>query len=168
MQLEIGPFEIAVRLLAAIAAGALIGWDREWRGKPAGLRTHVLVTLGAATLTLIGVELSLAPPVTTDAGWSHFDPTRVIQAVAGGIGFIGAGSIIRDGGSVQGLTTAGGLWSAGAIGIACGAGLFMIALISAGLAFATLTFLHTVECRALDTKESDESKDVGKDEERTS
>lgn len=105
--------EVFLRLGAAVAAGALIGLDRELRHKPAGLRTLALVSLGSAVFVLETVDPASAHPDAT---------SRVIQGVVTGVGFLGAGSIIRgtDEGTVRGLTTAASIWLGAATGVACG------------------------------------------------
>jgi putative Mg2+ transporter-C (MgtC) family protein len=109
--------ELTLRLLAALLAGALLGVEREVRGHVAGVRTHGLVAVGAALFTIVGAygfpELARS---------SNVDPQRVAAQVVTGIGFIGAGVIMRDGFSVKGITTAATLWIAGALGVTAGAG----------------------------------------------
>jgi len=131
--------EVALRLLVAIAIGALIGWDRERADKPAGLRTHMLVALGSASFTLLGFEVGdhLAPK-TGDG----FDPTRVLQGVIGGIGFLGAGAIIQNRGHVSGITTAASVWVAGALGSAAGVGAYVLAVFTSLMAFGILRFVR--------------------------
>jgi putative Mg2+ transporter-C (MgtC) family protein len=113
--------ELLGRLLLATLLGGLIGLNRESQGKPAGLRTHALVALGAATLTIVGLLLQ-----ATDTGAA----SRVIQGMVAGVGFIGAGVILHrsDGRGVEGLTTAAAIWLVAALGIAAGAGLWRIAV----------------------------------------
>jgi putative Mg2+ transporter-C (MgtC) family protein len=116
----------ALRLLVAAVLGGLVGYDRERLRKAAGLRTNILVSLGAA-----GFTLAAGAFVTEGSG---ADPTRIVTGVATGIGFLGAGSILRDKeGHVEGVTTAAGIWVVGAIGVACGGGFYVIA--------ATITLL---------------------------
>lgn len=141
--------EIVQRLVAALLVGGLLGWDRERRAKPAGLRTHMLVTLGAATFCLMAFEVGAALSERYGAG--GLDPMRVLQGVVGGIGFLGAGSVIQSKGNVQGLTTAAGLWMAGALGAACGVGLYVLAALSTSLAFITLTLVSRLETLARQT-----------------
>src|SRR5438477_3708370 len=113
--------DTALRLMAATAVGALIGLNREMRGKPAGLRTHSLVTLGAALMTLCGVYLSVGEDANATS--------RVLQGIITGIGFLGVGVIIRDNaGHVRGLTTAATIWMAAALGIVCGIGYWWAAI----------------------------------------
>jgi putative Mg2+ transporter-C (MgtC) family protein len=110
---------VAVRLAIAALLGGLIGAEREWVGKAAGLRTHMTVALGCAAFVLVPIE----------AGVTGGDLTRVIQGIATGIGFIGAGTILKksDKDEIQGLTTAATIWLTGAIGIAVGAGYVWLA-----------------------------------------
>jgi putative Mg2+ transporter-C (MgtC) family protein len=128
-----GTEQTALRLGAALLVGSILGLNRELHGKAAGLRTHALVCVGAAVATIIGA----APP----AGLSSADPnaiTRVVQGILTGVGFIGAGIILRDPmGHVTGLTTAATIWICAVLGIACGLGywrlLGMAALVTAFL-----------------------------------
>lgn len=110
--------DLALRLAAATAAGAMVGFERETRGQLAGMRTHALVAVGACLFTVVGAygfpELHRGPNV---------DPMRVAAQVVSGIGFIGAGAIIRDRGAIRGVTTAAGLWASAALGMAAGAGM---------------------------------------------
>jgi putative Mg2+ transporter-C (MgtC) family protein len=135
--------EILERLLAALLAGAVIGWERERKNKPAGLRTHMLVTLGSATFCVMAFEVGAA--LSDRYGERGVDPMRVLDGVVGGIGFLGAGSIIQARGRVQGITTAAGVWMAGALGAACGVGANKLAGLSTVLAFLVLTVLAKVE-----------------------
>jgi putative Mg2+ transporter-C (MgtC) family protein len=135
--------EILERLMASLVAGALIGWDRERKSKPAGLRTHMLVTLGSATFCVMAFEVGAA--LSERYGERGVDPMRVLDGVVGGIGFLGAGSIIQARGRVQGITTAAGVWMAGALGAACGVGAYKLAALSTVLAFLVLTVLSKVE-----------------------
>jgi putative Mg2+ transporter-C (MgtC) family protein len=140
-------WDAALRLVVAGLCAAIIGWDREVERRAAGLRTHILVALGAAGFTLIACEI-IETVSHADAAFSG-DPTRIIAAIVGGIGFLGAGAIIQSGGKVQGLTTAAGLWVIAAVGSACGLGLFALALFIALLAFITLSMLRRLEVRAV-------------------
>lgn len=124
---------VALRLVVAAAAGAAIGLDRERADKPAGLRTHMLVALGSATFGLAGIDATLEGPRP-----SHSDVTRVIQGIAGGIGFLCAGAIIKGRDGVSGLTTAASVWGAGALGLAAGLGAYMLVLCSTVLCLLTL------------------------------
>ena len=125
---------IGVRLLMAAVFGGLIGFERQWRGKPAGLRTHMLVALGAALFVVSQYD------GTPDSG------SRVIQGVAAGVGFLGAGAIIKDQQhSVKGLTTAADIWLTAAIGVAAGLGRGATALLATALALVILAVLPRIE-----------------------
>src|SRR3954463_1294795 len=129
--------EAFLRIRAAGACGALIGIERESRNQLAGIRTHALVAAGAAVFTLAGAhgfpELPRGP---------NGDPMRVAAQVASGIGFIGAGAIIRDRGAVRGITTAAALWTSAAVGLATGAGLWWVAAAGAAVILAVLVGLR--------------------------
>lgn len=140
--------EILLRLAMATALGLLLGFDREWRGKSAGLRTHTLVALSSAATTLVSMEMFLAAAAGEGGKGGEVDPVRVVQGVAQAIGFICAGVIIRGRGhDVRNLTTAATLWTAGALGIACGAGFHIIAGLTAGLTLLVLILAGLVEHR---------------------
>jgi putative Mg2+ transporter-C (MgtC) family protein len=125
---------ILSRIGLAALLGLLIGIDREHLHKPAGMRTMLMVSFGACLFTLGGVHLaSISDPINTDA------LSRVVQGIVGGIGFLGAGVIIRDHGHVRGVTTAAGLWVTAAVGVACGLGEYLLAGLAAVLAIATFT-----------------------------
>jgi len=96
--------EVAARLSVALLVGGAVGWERERQDKPAGLRTHILVALGSATFVLLGFEVG--DHLAHRYGDSGFDPTRVLQGVVGGIGFLGAGTILKSSRHVSGITTA--------------------------------------------------------------
>ncbi|RYZ04779.1 MAG: MgtC/SapB family protein [Myxococcales bacterium] len=130
-------WEVTARLVVAMLIGGLIGWDRQRADKPAGLRTHMLVALGSASFTLLGFEVGAHLSPRTGEG---FDPTRVLQGVIGGIGFLGAGAIIQNRGQVSGITTAASVWVSGALGAAAGVGAFVLAGISTVLALFILLF----------------------------
>jgi len=123
--------DILGRLLLATLFGAVIGLNREREGKPAGLRTHSLVSLGAATLTVVALLLQ---------GSDAAAPGRVLQGIVAGVGFIGAGVILhrQDARGVEGLTTAAAIWIVAAIGVATGAGLWRTAASVVGIALALL------------------------------
>lgn len=117
--------ETMVRILLAIALGGVIGFEREIKHRPAGLRTHILVSLGAAVFTLISISFAV-------------DPARIAAAIVTGIGFLGAGSIISTRGHMHGITTAATLWIVASIGLSVGVGQYWIAIISTALVFAIL------------------------------
>jgi putative Mg2+ transporter-C (MgtC) family protein len=136
---------MAARLLLAAIFGAAIGFEREWRNRPAGLRTHVLVCVAAATFALLTVEIVHAPMFEKEGG--RFDPIRIIEAVTAGVAFLAAGVVIFTRGEVHGLTTGAGMWLAGAIGVGCGLGLWQISLFATILALLVLTLLYAFESR---------------------
>jgi putative Mg2+ transporter-C (MgtC) family protein len=140
---------ILLRLVVGLVLGGLVGLERELRDKPAGLRTHMMVALGATTFTLVTLELFAEALVTGD-GRLFADPLRLVDGIVGGIGFLGAGAIIQSRGSVEGLTTAGSLWLTGAVGIAAGSGAFVIGAVSIALALIVLVIIGRVEHRMLD------------------
>ena len=120
-------------LLAATGLGSVIGLERELSGQPAGFRTHVLVALGAGLFTAAGVDVTGS------------DPTRIAAQVVTGIGFLGAGAILRDGGSIRGLTTAASLFVTAAAGVTCGLGRPGLAAVATALALLVLIGLKRLE-----------------------
>ncbi|HJH27822.1 MAG TPA: magnesium transporter MgtC [Methanophagales archaeon] len=118
--------EIIARLLLAVVLGILVGTEREVVHKPAGLRTHALVSLGACLFTVVSID------------YFDVDPARIAAGIVTGIGFIGAGSIIAEKGHVHGVTTAASLWCVGAIGLAVGVGAYVLAIVSSALVFGVL------------------------------
>jgi putative Mg2+ transporter-C (MgtC) family protein len=119
--------DLALRMLVAAVLGAAIGLEREIHEHPAGMRTHLLVSLGSAIFTVLsiyGFEGILAPGVSPSV-----DPTRIAAQIVSGIGFLGAGAILKYGTSIRGLTTAASLWTTAAIGMAAGAGEWLIAAV---------------------------------------
>lgn len=140
---------IAVRLVLAAFLGALIGLERELKHRPAGLRTHMLIALAVSVFTVMTFEI-YHEMVDLGAEIARVDPLRVIEAVTAGVAFLAAGAIIRSGGHIKGLTTGAAMWMAGAIGVACGAGFFAVAILAAVLVL-TITFaLGLLEKRLLD------------------
>ncbi len=129
-----GIAQVGIRLLVAVALGALLGYERESVGASAGLRTHMLVSLGSALFVLIPLQ----------AGMQMGDLSRVLQGVTAGIGFIGAGAILKlkDENQITGLTTAAGLWLTSAVGVAAGMGREATAVLSAVFALVILSLLH--------------------------
>lgn len=147
--------DAAVRILVAAVCGAALGWSRERLGKPAGLRTHMMVALGAATFSMLGLELLVQYSPQYEG--AQIDPTRIIEGVVGGIGFLGAGTIIQSRGNVEGVTTAANVWVAGAVGIACGLASYAIAGLAVGLALIIMTALGVLERKLGTTESSDRS-----------
>ena len=138
---------IVIRLLLAAVLGAAIGFEREWRHRPAGLRTHILVCLAASTFTILAIEIVHSPIFTTAVpkDFVRVDPLRIVEAVTAGVAFLAAGVVIFTRGEVHGLTTGAGMWLAGAIGVATGLGLWQIALLAAVLALVVLGLMRTLE-----------------------
>ncbi len=134
------PVTVVLRVILAALAGALVGLEREFHGRAAGLRTHMMVSLGAALTTMIGLF------AVTELGMSS-DPLRVGAQVISGVGFLGAGTILlRGGGSrITGLTTAAGLWAAAAIGLAVGMGFYLGAFLTVFAVMLTFTLVSRVE-----------------------
>ncbi len=130
-------YRVCIRLVLAALFGGLLGYEREYRGKAAGLRTHMLVCLGAALFVLVPMQADLAPS----------DSTRVIQGIVTGIGFLGAGTILKGNHirEVYGLTTAAGIWMTAAIGIAVGFGHIATAAVATTLALTVLTAMPLLE-----------------------
>lgn len=127
-----------LRLLLAGLLGGLIGFERSAHGRPAGLRTHILVSLGSAMFTVVSASFAA----------QHADPTRIASQIVSGIGFLGAGTIIRQGSIVRGLTTAASLWTTSAIGMAVGAGsvdLIYLAVAASIIVFVTLSVISRFE-----------------------
>ena len=137
--------DVMLPLLCSIFAGALIGAERELKGKPAGLRTHTLVCFASALMTLLGLrmaEWTAALPVDTQI---VSDMARMPHAILTGIGFLGAGVIFREGATVQGLTTAASLWLTAVLGIVFGTGLLELATIGTVIALFVLVLLRLVQ-----------------------
>jgi putative Mg2+ transporter-C (MgtC) family protein len=126
--------EMALRLLLAGALGSIIGYQRERSGKPAGLRTNVVICLGSALFTIAGL-----------VGFPGSDASRIAAGIVTGIGFLGAGAILhREGGIVVGLTTAATIWSVAAIGLAAGAGLYVLSTVATALVLIFLLLPHPI------------------------
>ena len=138
--------EMVFRIVAALAAGGLIGLERSHRGRPAGFRTHALVCLASSLLMLVTVYESHWFP-RDSAARVMVDPTRMAQGIMTGIGFVGAGAIIKEGFTVRGLTTAASIWITAAIGILTGIGFYFAALIGTVLVLGTLSAFRWIEAR---------------------
>ena len=130
---------VLLRVFAAVLFGAVVGIERERAGKPAGLRTHMLVSLGTAVLVI----------ACQDSGMSLDGQSRVIQGIVTGIGFVGAGTILKlnEQREIKGLTTAAGLWMTAAIGVACGLGGIGLAVIGTIVALLILALEHVIDTR---------------------
>ncbi|MBP3410648.1 MAG: MgtC/SapB family protein [Clostridia bacterium] len=139
------PEQIVVRLLAAMLLGAVIGTEREYTHRPAGMRTHMLVALGACAVMITGqmIFCQYYPLGATP------DPARLAAQVIAGVGFLGAGTILRDGTSIKGLTTAASVWTVACLGVAVGAGLYIIAVVGVVLMMVTLVLFERVQAKLL-------------------
>jgi len=146
MALSEEQISIVIRLVAALAAGGLIGLERSYRGRPAGFRTHALVCMASSMLMLVTVyqsEWFVLGPIET----VRIDPTRMAQGIMTGIGFLGAGVIMREGLTVRGLTTAASIWTTAGIGILAGIGFYFPAALATALALGTLALFRWIEAR---------------------
>ena len=153
---EIGTLQLLLRIGLACLFGALLGLEREIRDRPAGLRTFMLVSLAACLFTIIALEVSFLVETAEDQSSIRPDPLRIVEAVTAGVAFIAAGAIIRHSGRLEGLTTGAGMWLAGAIGLACGAGFIGIAALVTLLALVIMVLFKWVE-RYLPVTDDDES-----------
>jgi putative Mg2+ transporter-C (MgtC) family protein len=134
--------EIILRLVLSCILGGAIGFERERNARPAGFRTNILVSIGSTLMMIVSLKVPMLYEATrSDPG----DPGRIAAQVISGIGFLGAGTIIREGFSVKGLTTSAGLWAVAGIGLALGAGFYLSAFTATFLAILTLTLLSKVE-----------------------
>jgi putative Mg2+ transporter-C (MgtC) family protein len=145
--------DYGLRLVVATVLGAVIGFDREFRRRPAGLRTHMIMSLAAALFTVLTLELQRE---LTEGGRSGADPIRIIEAITVGVSFLAAGSIIRSGRNVEGLTTGAGLWLAGAVGLASGLERYSLAVLGAIMAILILFVLMPLESWIARTSKSSE------------
>lgn len=146
-------WEVALRLVLAALLGLPLGLEREARDKPAGLKTFAMVSLGAAGFVLGLVQGLAVVPVPADA--VEYDPTGVVAAIAGGIGFLGAGAIFTAGGTVRGLTTGASIWLAGAIGLAAALGQIVLAVFLSGFGLVVLTVFGRFENAAFEEAGTD-------------
>lgn len=142
---------IVVRLVIAGLLGAIIGFEREIRNRPAGLRTHMLTAIAAAAFTIMTYEI-YHEMREINADIARLDPLRIIEAVTAGVAFLAAGTIIRSGSNIRGLTTGAGMWMAGAIGVACGSGFYAVAVIGAVFVLLVTVILGAFEKRILHSK----------------
>ena len=142
-----GSYELAilVKLILAAVAGGVVGLEREKHGRPAGLRTHLLVALGACLMMVISEAFHLKYAEHDMQSALRIDPSRTAAQIITGIGFLGAGVIIKEGISVRGLTTAASLWLSAGLGMAFGMGLFLPGVMTTVLALLSLIFLKKLE-----------------------
>jgi putative Mg2+ transporter-C (MgtC) family protein len=151
MEASPSTIDIVIRACIAVLGAGALGWQREMYGKPAGLRTQMMVALGASLFTMVTLTLHREG---IDAGLEEGpDPLRVIQGIVTGIGFLGAGTIIESRGSVKGMTTAATIWVVGGYGIACGLGYYVIAATGVVLALAVLSAVGKLEDRFISHSE---------------
>jgi putative Mg2+ transporter-C (MgtC) family protein len=132
------------KLFLSLIAGGLVGLNRERHKQPAGFRTHILICLGSTLLMVLSIYIP-----QTYFNFRNGDPGRIAAQVVVGIGFLGAGAIIRLGSNVRGLTTAASIWLISAVGLSIGAGLYMVSLVTVGLALFTLVVLGRAERRLM-------------------
>jgi putative Mg2+ transporter-C (MgtC) family protein len=135
--------DIILRVLIAAVLGAVIGYERERQNQPAGLRTHVILVVGSALAMVLSINMALQYLPQGTGG----DPTRLAAQVISGIGFLGAGAILRYGVSVKGLSTAASLWTMAIVGLAVGGGYYIPALVTTALLLVTLVTLNFLERR---------------------
>lgn len=138
----ISDVDTAIRLILSIVLGGIVGYERQASNKAAGLRTHVLVCMGSCMIMILSVNVYY-----TVEGQTNADPARLAAQVISGIGFLGAGTIMKEGPLVTGLTTAASIWVVSAIGLAVGFGYYSGAIMATLLAFATLSLLYQLEKR---------------------
>lgn len=131
---------VALRLVLAVIFGSVIGLEREFHNHPAGFRTHILVCIGSALFTLVSVN-----------SFGSADPSRVAAQIVSGIGFLGAGTILREGATIRGLTTAASLWSVAGVGMAIGTGYYLGAILTTVLMVVVLFFFSSLEQKILHT-----------------
>jgi len=139
-----GQAELLVRLVVGTVLGAVIGYERHLHGRPAGLRTHLLVGLASTTFMLVSTHFVYFQHYAKD-DLVTIDTSRIAASVVTGVGFLGGGAILRSGLNVQGLTTAAGLWLVAAIGLSAGAGMYAISVASTLMGVIALTVLRRVE-----------------------
>ncbi len=125
--------DLSGRLIVAAVLGLAVGFEREIHGHPAGLRTHMLVAMGSGLFTVLSIHGFGTPSLATP-----IDPTRIAAQIVSGIGFLGAGAILKDGIVIRGLTTAASLWATSAVGMAAGAGEYVIAAVATGTILVSL------------------------------
>ena len=136
--------EIVLRLVAAMAVGVIVGGQRTRTAHPAGLRTHMLVAIGSTVVMIVGNYISAA---TMQLYGSVPDPARLGAQVISGIGFLGAGTILKEGLSVKGLTTAASLWAVACLGLAVGCGYYALSLLGSAAVFMTLSVFERLQKR---------------------
>ncbi len=149
INLDPGIVAVALRLLCAMLVGAVVGVEREFTHRPAGLRTHILVALGACVASVMGQMLFI------QYGGSS-DPARLSAQVITGVGFLGAGTIMKEGVSVKGLTTAASVWAVACLGIAAGFGYYALALAGMIFTLITLTIFESLQRRLIQNRSAED------------
>ena len=139
------PIDSIFRLLLAMLAGGMVGLEREVRGRQAGFRTNLLVCLGSALVMIVSISFTEVNFQRHDGVNINIDPARIAYGVMTGIGFLGAGAIVKNGLNIRGLTTAAGLWCVAALGLAAGFGLYVVTLIATAMVLLILWILDYVE-----------------------
>ncbi len=134
MSVGVQELEAGLRIALALVLGAIVGFEREWAARPAGLRTHMMVAAGSAIFTVAGIY-----------GFPGSDPSRIAAQVVTGIGFLGAGTILRTESGVRGLTTAAGIWFVAAVGVMAGAGMYLLAAAGTIVVVAVMAVLRRPE-----------------------
>lgn len=151
INIEPGILEIALRLLCAMAVGLVIGMEREYTHRPAGMRTHILVALGACVVSLTGEMIF----IHYSALGASPDPARLSAQVITGVSFLGAGTIMKEGPTVKGLTTAASVWAVACLGIAAGFGYYALALAGMVFTLITLTIFEALQHKLIHVSSSD-------------
>ena len=136
--------QLIVRILVGTALGGVIGYERDIHGRPAGLRTHALVALASATFMVVSTHLAYYQGYH-EGDFTSVDGSRIAASVVSGIGFLAGGAILRNGFTIQGLTTAAGLWLVAAIGLCAGAGMYIESVAATVIGVAALTLLRRFE-----------------------
>lgn len=145
--MPLNELELAARLILSIIFGGIIGMERESVNRPAGFRTHILVCVGSTLTMLVSIYIFEQYNSLTSV-----DPSRIAAQVVSGIGFLGAGTIIREGATVRGLTTAASLWTVAAIGLAVGSGFYLASILATVLTFVTLISFSRIENYIIQTR----------------
>ncbi len=149
IDMEPGILQVALRLVCAMIVGSLIGMEREFTHRPAGLRTHILVALGACVASLMGQMLFVQYGGASD-------PARLSAQVITGVGFLGAGTIMKEGVSVKGLTTAASVWAVACLGIAAGFGYYALAIVGMLFTLITLTIFEALQRKLIHSRSAED------------
>ena len=150
--LQLDFLDVILRLTCALVVGIVIGTEREYTHRPAGMRTHMLVSLGACVVMIMGQIVF----TQYQAYGATPDPARMAAQVITGVGFLGAGTILREGPTVKGLTTAASLWSTACLGLAAGGGYYIVAIAGMIFIFVTLTIFENIQKKLIGTQRTSE------------